>query len=145
MATVAWTDPVGAVTTTNLLNNPSLKLIHDLDIRILKGSTTYMPWVLDPANPSAAAVKGDNFRDNVERIEIDDVVPGETYTIQITHKGILQRGSQVFSLILSGIGGSSYCTPYTINNGDIRVDNFSFADINNTSTSLQIAMITTLT
>ncbi len=135
MATVAWTDPVGAVTTTNLLNNPSLKLIHDLDIRIIKGSTIYIPWVLDPANPNGAATKGDNFRDNVERVEIDDVIPGETYTIQITHKGTLQRGSQVFSLILSGIGGTSYCTPYTINNGNIRVDNFSFANINSTSTT----------
>jgi hypothetical protein len=135
MATLAWTDPVGTVTTTNLLNNPSLKLIHDLDIRILKGSTIYMPWILDPANPSAVATKGDNFRDNVERVEIDDLIPGETYTIQITHKGILQRGSQVFSLILSSIGGISYCTPHTINNGDIRIDNFSFANINNTSTT----------
>ena len=133
MATLVWTDPVGAVTTTNLLNNPSLKLIHDLDIRIFKGSTTYMPWVLDPANPGAAATKGDNFRDNVERVEVDSILPGETYTIQITHKGTLQRGSQVFSLILSGIGGTSYCTPYTINNGDIRIDNFSFANINNPS------------
>jgi hypothetical protein len=133
IATIAWTDPVGAVTTTNLLNNPSLKLIHDLDIRIIKGSTTYMPWVLDPANPSAAAIKGNNFRDNVERVEIDDVIPEETYTIQITHKGILQKGSQVFSLILSGVGGTSYCAPYTINNGNIRIDNFSFTNINNSS------------
>ncbi len=133
MATLAWTDPVGAVTTTNLLNNPSLKLIHDLDIRIIKGSTTYMPWFLDPTNPSAAAIKGDNFRDNIERVEVDSVIAGEIYTIQITHKGILQRGSQVFSLILTGIGGTNYCTPYTINNGDIRVDNFSFANINKPS------------
>ena len=135
MATLAWTDPVGAVTTTNLLNNPSLKLIHDLDIRIVKGSTTYLPWVLDPANPDNAATKGDNFRDNVERIEVDSVTPGETYTIMITHKGILQRGSQVFSLIISGVGGTSYCTPNTINNGEIKIDNFSFANINNTSTT----------
>ena len=133
MATLVWTDPVGAVTTTNLLNNSSLKLIHDLDIRIIKGSTTYMPWFLDPANPGAAATKGDNFRDNVERVEVDSIIPGETYTIQITHKGTLQRGSQAFSLILSGIGGTSYCTPYTINNGDIRIDNFSFANINSPS------------
>jgi hypothetical protein len=133
MATIVWTDPVGAVTTTNLLNNSSLKLIHDLDIRIIKGSTIYQPWVLDPSNPGASATKGNNFRDNVERVEVDNVVPGETYIIQITHKEILQRGSQVFSLILSGIGGTSYCPPYTINNGNIRIDNFSFANINNIS------------
>ncbi len=131
MATMGWTDPVGAITTTSLLNNPSLKLIHDLDIRIIKGTSVYMPWVLDPSNPSNAASKGDNFRDNVERVEADNIVPGQSYTIQITHKGMLQRGSQDFSLIVAGIGGRSYCPPSTINNGDVRIDNFSFANVNN--------------
>lgn len=131
MATLAWTDPVGIVTTTNLLNNPSLKLIHDLDIRIIKGTTTYMPWVLNPSFPNAAATKGDNFRDNVEKIEIDDVVPGQLYTIQITHKGTLQRGSQTFSLILSGVGGSNYCNSTATQTSGTRIDNVNFANINN--------------
>lgn len=135
IATLAWTDPVGAATTTNLLNNPSLKLIHDLDIRVIKGGNTYMPWVLNPATPSAPATKGDNFRDNAEKIEIDSVVPGATYTIQITHKGVLQRGSQVFSLIVSGVGGNTYCTPYTVNNNTVRIASFSMANISSNTTS----------
>ena len=130
MATIVWTDIIGKVTTINLLNNPALKLINDLDIRIIKGSTIYMPWVLNPAIPSLAATKGDNFRDNVERIEVEDFIPGQEYTVQITHKGVLQRGSQSFSLILSGIGGSMYCNPYTINNNVVKVDSFILSNIN---------------
>ena len=131
MATVAWTDPVGAVTTTNLLNNPSLKLINDLDIRIVKAATTYLPWVLNPAIPNAAATKGDNFRDNVERVEVENVVPGQAYTIIITHKGTLQRGSQVFGLIISGIGGTTYCTSAATQTQGTRIDNVTLANINN--------------
>ena len=96
MATIVWTDVVGEPTTTNLLNNPTLKLINDLDIRIIKDATTYFPWALNPATPSLAATKADNFRDNVERIEIDNAMPGETYTIQITHKKTLKKGVKIY-------------------------------------------------
>lgn len=131
IATIVWTDPVGAATTTNLLNNPSLKLINDLDIRIIKGVTTYYPWVLDPANPSFSAYHGDNFRDNVERIDIDDVIPGTNYTIIVSYKNVLQRGSQAFSLIISGVGGAEYCNSFAILNFGARIDNVNFAGINN--------------
>ena len=136
MATICWTDPVGSVSTTNLLNNPALKLVNNLDIRIIQKNKVYMPWVLDPANPSLAATTGDNFRDNVERVEVADFIAGQQYIILITHKGNLQRSSQAFSLILSGVnlGGSVICNSNTVNNGDVRIDNFTFAGINNTST-----------
>ena len=45
---------------------------------------------------------GDNTLDNIEQIIID-VPSGGSYTIQVSHKGILENGEQVFSLILSGI------------------------------------------
>ncbi|MCX6208099.1 MAG: S8 family serine peptidase [Bacteroidetes bacterium] len=93
MATIVWADIAGEPTITNLLNNPTLKLVNDLDIRIVKNSITYYPWSLNPAMADAAAIKADNFRDDVEKIEIDNAIPGEAYTIQITHKGVLQRGS----------------------------------------------------
>ncbi|MFN3315509.1 MAG: T9SS type A sorting domain-containing protein, partial [Raineya sp.] len=62
----------------------------------------YYPWVLNPATPAAAATKGDNFRDNVEKIIIDNPVVGATYTIEICHKGTLQGGSQAYSMIVTG-------------------------------------------
>src|SRR5699024_7485010 len=57
--------------------------------------------VLDPANPQLPATTGDNFRDNIEKIEISN--PLGEYNLSISHKGILEEDEQKFSLILSGI------------------------------------------
>ena len=131
IATLVWTDPTASPTTINLLNNPAQKLINDLDIRITKNSTTYFPWILNPSTPSLAATKGDNFRDNIERIDIDDVVPGQSYNITITHKAALRNGSQAYSLILSGVGGTIYCSASPTYFSGSRIDNLSFSNLNN--------------
>ncbi|MFM9735812.1 hypothetical protein, partial [Streptomyces niveiscabiei] len=68
--------------------------MNDLDIRITQGSRTYFPWTLDVSNPAVAAQRGDNITDNVERVQLDSTIPGQTYTITVSHKGTLQRGSQ---------------------------------------------------
>lgn len=132
LATLCWTDPAGLVNTSNVLNNPALKLMHDLDIRIYKFDSVYYPWILDPIDPNAAATRGDNIRDNVEKIEIDNTIVGQRYTIKVFHKGFLQRGYQNFSLVLSGIGGS-LCTAFTINNGYVLVDSFNIANVKQTT------------
>ncbi len=135
MATIAWTDIRGNVLTVNTINDPALKLVNDLDLRITRAATTYFPWILNPANPANAATRGDNFRDNVERVEVDDVIPGATYTITVTHKTSLQRGQQAFSLIISGIGGAAFCASTPTSSAGARVDNVSFSNINNTNTA----------
>jgi Subtilase family/Secretion system C-terminal sorting domain/GEVED domain len=133
VATLVWTDPPAMPTTTNILNNNSLKLIHDLDISITNIGNTYLPWILNPNMPAMAATKGNNFRDNVEKIEIDNAIPGQVYTIIITHKNTLQRGYQNFSLLISGIGGTVPCASLATNNSGSRIDFVSFANINNTN------------
>jgi hypothetical protein len=131
-ATISWTDPKGDVEpVATALNNPTPKLVHDLDIVIKKGATVYKPWVLNPASPSAAATTGNNILDNVEKVELPDVTPGETYTIEITHKNTLQRGSQAYSLIASGVGGQPYCTSAPGSNAGAKIDSVSFANIQN--------------
>jgi hypothetical protein len=127
-ATLCWTDPKATVEpAVSALNNPTSKLVHDLDIVIKKGATNYFPWTLAPSFPDAAAVRGNNSLDNVEKIEVNDVVPGEAYTIEITHKGTLQRGSQVYSLIVSGVGGVAYCASNATNSAGSKIDSVSFA------------------
>lgn len=101
VATICWTDVPGTVEGANVMNNPTPKLVNDLDLRITANSNTYTPWILNPAAPAAAATRGDNFRDNVEKVEIAATVPGNTYTVTVSHKGTLQRGSQAYSLIVS--------------------------------------------
>lgn len=131
-ATICWTDVSGAVTpTATALNDRTIKLVNDLDIRITKGSSTYMPWILDPSFPSNSATKGDNIRDNVERVDIDSVVPGQTYTITVSHKGTLSSGSQAYSLLVSGVGGTAYCTSAPTSTTGTRIDSVGFSNIQN--------------
>lgn len=132
-ATLCWTDPKHPVVipVATALNNPAKKLVNDLDIVIKKGATTYRSWKLNPATPNAAATTGDNTLDNVEKIEITDVVPGDSYTIEVTHKGTLERGSQAYSLIVSGVGSQAYCASAPGSSAGARIDSVSFADIRN--------------
>ncbi|HEV2355828.1 MAG TPA: S8 family serine peptidase, partial [Puia sp.] len=116
-ATICWTDPAAAPPSIpgnehNFKDN-GIKLIDDLDLRIKDNvtGTVYMPWTLSPTNPGAAAIKSDNFRDNVEKVEVgDSLVPGRSYTITVSHKNTLARGTQNYSLVVSGAGGAAVCT-----------------------------------
>ncbi len=133
-ATIAWIDPPAKPNATVHVDN-SLKLVNDLDLRISDGVTTWKPWVLNPANPFAAATTGDNTRDNVEKIEVDSLIPGKSYTLTITHKGVLARGQQSYSLLVSGVGGQAYCASASGGAGGTRIDKVVLSNISNTNTA----------
>lgn len=82
--TICWTDPAGEPPTL-AVDPADLMLVNDLDLRIVRDTTTHQPWVLNPANRNAAATKGDNFRDNVEQVHIANPTAGE-YLVRVTHK-----------------------------------------------------------
>jgi hypothetical protein len=99
-ATLVWMDPPGTPAAPSL-DPTDLMLVNDLDLRITKGPASYLPWVLDPATPAAAASKGDNFRDNVEQVVAENGGAG-TYYVKVRHKGVLLNGDpQDYSLITS--------------------------------------------
>ncbi|WP_420155275.1 S8 family serine peptidase [Siphonobacter sp.] len=110
--TITWIDPEATPVAIgpSALNSRTPRLINDLDIRISDGTTTYQPYILDPNNPTQAATTGDNILDNVEKIYIANPVPGRTYTVTVTHKNSLQGGTQAYSLLMSGMGGTAYCS-----------------------------------
>jgi len=135
VATISWTDPASSITPDGTINDRTPKLVNDLDIRISDGTDTYMPWVLDPNNPSAAATTGDNIRDNVEQVYIAGAIPGKSYTVKVSHKGTLMSGSQAYSLIITGIGGTAYCASAPLSSADSRIDNVTLSNINNSSSS----------
>jgi hypothetical protein len=98
--TVVWADRAGTPVAPTL-DPPNLMLVNDLDLRIIKSPTTYLPWVLNPASPAAAATTGNNFRDNVEQVEIQGAETG-IYTVEVSHKGTLFNSeNQDYSLIIS--------------------------------------------
>ena len=99
-ATICWADVPGTPQAP-VLNSPTSMLVNDLDVRLQRGQATYLPWILDPANPANAATTGDNTRDNVENVEIASPAAG-LYTLRISHKGSLSGGSQTVSLIITG-------------------------------------------
>jgi hypothetical protein len=97
--TLCWTDPPGVGTT--LSDDPTSRLIHDLDLRVIgpDGSTVYYPFMLNPAEPTAPAKTGDNTRDNVEQVCL--LTPSERglYEVRISCKGNLRYDEQYYSLI----------------------------------------------
>lgn len=135
VTTVCWTDKRG-IPPAATVDNPTPMLINDLDVRLIRVSTgdTTFPWKLNGSVPTAAATRGDNKVDNVEKIELASPVAGETYKIRITHKGTLSGPTanlpiQPYSLILSGIVAgdtSRTCIPYqSINSLSGRFDDGS--------------------
>lgn len=102
MVSISWTDRAGTASGSSDDDSPALKIVNDLDVRVVKtDNTTYFPWTLDPANTFNPADRTkDNFRDNYEKVQVNN--PGGTYNIIVTHKGTLTGGSQDFSLIVSG-------------------------------------------
>lgn len=99
--TIAWTDRAG--TPTSVAVNPRNRmLVNDLDLRVVRGATTYLPWRLSWSAPAAPAVRGDNVYDNVEQVVLP-VLPVGTNLIRVTNKGALVGGAQAFSMIVSGI------------------------------------------
>jgi PKD repeat protein len=103
--TICWTDVAASAASGDVLDEVTSKLVNDLDVRLIRLSDNveFLPYILNPATPSAAAITGDNTRDNVEQIVLAAPIVG-TYTVRVTSKRALANGvAQHFSLIISGI------------------------------------------
>ncbi|MCF7972210.1 MAG: S8 family serine peptidase [Phycisphaerae bacterium] len=94
--TLCWTDPRGPATDRYDYRRPTL--VHDLDLRVVKDQTTFMPFMLNPSTPEKGAITGDNVIDNVEQIILHLPEPG-AYTIQVRKKKRLTTPVQWYSLI----------------------------------------------
>jgi len=118
---IAWLDPAG---TANAVGDRSPRLINDLDVRLIgPGGTVYLPYVMpfvtgQGATPAfstslhnALAVPGDNTTDPAEQVYIA-APAGGTYTVQVTHKGVLKDNqAQPFSVAVSGLTSVFGVTP----------------------------------
>ncbi|MGC8990747.1 MAG: S8 family serine peptidase, partial [Verrucomicrobiia bacterium] len=103
--THAWTDAPGVAESVFTVDSPNVKLVNDLDLRVISPSgVTNFPYVLNPVTRTNAATKADNSRDNVEQVVITNAVAHEVYLVRITHKWSLTNNlAQWDSIALSGI------------------------------------------
>lgn len=132
-ATICWTDPTGN-TNGSSEDNRIPRLKNNLDLKILRNGEVYYPWKLDVEDPVAAATNfADNDVDNIEKVQIINAEPG-IYTIQVSHKGTLVGGSQVFSLIANGTTGLN------LNTSNYNFDNSIFIYPNPTSNALNFTI-----
>ncbi|QIA08056.1 S8 family serine peptidase [Draconibacterium halophilum] len=110
-ATICWTDPAGQASSP-ALNQRTGKLVNDLNLTVENTTTgqSYLPWMLNVESPAASATHGTNHMDNVEQVYFTN--PGENdFNIRISHSGALSGGSQIFSLVITGIETQSEIYP----------------------------------
>ena len=114
--TGAWSDPPGpAITNVTSADMSNPMLVNNIDVWVERVGATnvYLPWVLNPdltnktsAARSAAATRGVDNRNNVERVSIASPSAGD-YRITVTHSGGLPGNpaptTQKVSVTLGGV------------------------------------------
>lgn len=87
---LTWNDPAAAA-------NASFALVNNLDLRVIEGATTTLPWILNPSSPSLAATKADDNISNIEQVTIDNP-PAGTYTLRVLGEAIPTGPTQAYAL-----------------------------------------------
>jgi hypothetical protein len=95
-ATLVWTDPAADVRAP-ILDDPTPRLVHDLNLSAEQDGAVHLPWVLDPSRPDAPATHGVNRLDNIEQV-VFDAAQG-IVRIRVSAPTTLTRAGQSFSLI----------------------------------------------
>ena len=87
---LTWNDPAAAA-------NSSFALVNNLDLRVIEGSNTTMPWILDPTNPALLATKADDNISNIEQVTINNP-PAGTYTLRVIGEAVATGPTQPYAL-----------------------------------------------
>jgi hypothetical protein len=87
---ITWNDPAGTA-------NATPALVNNLDLKVVSGATTYLPWVLDPTNPATPATTGVDNVSNIEQVSIDNPAAG-AYTLRVIGTAVPTGANQTYSL-----------------------------------------------
>ena len=107
--TLVWDDVPGTPATT------APALVNDLDLVVTDASgVRRYPWTLNPASPSADAVRtAEDHLNNVEQVFADGSVPAGNWTVTVRGTTV-PSGPQCYSLVYPPLAGGScpdVCTP----------------------------------
>ena len=86
---LTWNDPAAAA-------NANPALVNDLNLSVINGATTTLPWILDKNNPGNIATRGVDNYSNIEQVTIDNPSSG-SYTLRVAGASV-PMGSQEYSL-----------------------------------------------
>ena len=86
---ITWNDPAG---TANV--NPAL--VNNLDLSLITGAVTILPWILDGNNPSLSDTTGIDNVSNIEQVSITNPAAGN-YTLRVQGTSI-PMGPQQYTI-----------------------------------------------
>lgn len=89
---ITWNDPAA-------LANANPALVNNLDLAVINGATTTLPWVLDPLSPDNLATRAVDNVSNIEQVTIDNPAAG-AYTLRVTGASV-PSGPQQYSITWS--------------------------------------------
>ncbi len=87
---LTWNDPAAAA-------NAAFALVNNLDLRVIEGANTYLPWILDPVNPATNATQADDNISNIEQVTVNNPAAG-TYTLRVNGEAITTGPNQIYAL-----------------------------------------------
>ncbi len=86
---ITWNDPAGTA-------NANPALVNNLNLSVINGAITTLPWILNPNSPANPATKGVDNVSNIEQVTIDNPIVG-AYTLKVEGFAI-PVGPQQYSL-----------------------------------------------
>ncbi|MBK0402115.1 S8 family serine peptidase [Adhaeribacter sp. BT258] len=87
---LTWNDPAGAA-------NASTALVNNLDLKVINGPTTTLPWILDKLSPTSNATRALDNISNIEQVTLDNPTAG-TYTLRVNGTAVPTGPNQQYSL-----------------------------------------------
>ena len=87
---LTWNDPAAAV-------NANPALVNNLDLSVINGSTTTLPWILNPGSPANIATRGVDNYSNIEQVSLDNP-PSGSYILRVNGTAVPTGPTQEYSL-----------------------------------------------
>ncbi len=87
---LTWNDPAAAA-------NAAIALVNNLDLRVIEGANTHLPWILNPNSPATAATQADDNISNIEQVTVMNPAPG-TYTLRVNGEAVTTGPNQAYAL-----------------------------------------------